>query len=99
MAAGISLAGCASTSTKFATVEEFCNGLPKQEYAVEGKTKYDQPWIDDTSEAITAGCNRERPKQRPPEFDTVEVPHPKPKPPALKPPKKKLRARLRELVS
>lgn len=80
-------------------MEEFCNGLPKQEYAVEGKTKFDQPWIDDTSEAITAGCNRERPKPRPAEWD---VPLPRPKPAVKAPPapkEKKLRTRQRELVS
>lgn len=84
MVAGISLAGCALTSkTKFATVEEFCNGLPQQQFAIEGKTRFDQPWIDDTSEAVIAGCNRERPAPRPAHWDAA-VPLPKPKPPAVK---------------
>lgn len=100
MGAGINLSGCATKpKIEFATVEQFCDRLPKQEYAIEGKTKFDQPFIDDVSVALVAGCNRELPKPRPAEWDKPQpkveraVPLPKPKP------KKKLRARLKELMS
>jgi hypothetical protein len=98
--ASISLPGCASApKIEFATVEQFCERLPQQDYAIEGKTQFDQPWIDDTSVAVTAGCNRERPKPRPAEWDkAAPLPQPKPAIPAPKP-KKKLRARLKDLVS
>jgi hypothetical protein len=64
---GISLAGCASG--KFATVDAFCEVLPKQQFVVRGATPFDQPWIDDTAEAVIAGCGRERPEARPVEWD------------------------------
>lgn len=67
-ALGISLAGCASPG-KFATVDAFCDALPKQAVAIKGATAFDQPWIDETSEAVIAGCNRDRPAARPPEWD------------------------------
>jgi hypothetical protein len=96
-AIGISLAGCVGTSSiKFATVKEFCDGLPVQKYAVLGKTRFDQPWIDDVSEGLIAGCNRERPQVRPAEWDeAVPLPKPRPAAKAAKPKKKTIRERLR----
>lgn len=67
---GISLAACAPRG-KFATVDEFCEALPEQKHVVIGLTEYDQPWIDDTSEAVISGCNRDRPQPRPAEWDIV----------------------------
>lgn len=81
----MSLAGCASSPTRFATVKAFCNELPEQTHVIEGKTKHDQPWIDDTGEAVIAGCGRDRPKPRPPEWDRP-APKPAPAPPAAKKP-------------
>ncbi|NWG25682.1 MAG: hypothetical protein HXY30_14920 [Pseudorhodoplanes sp.] len=79
----------------FATVTEFCNALPKQDYVIKGKTPHDQAWIDDTSAVTVAGCGRPRPAERPKGWDgpthtvggkTVPVPVPPARPkPAAKP--------------
>ncbi|MCL4712150.1 MAG: hypothetical protein KJZ73_12985 [Pseudorhodoplanes sp.] len=75
-ALGISLAACASNGGKFATVAEFCKELPEQPTAIKGATSFDQPWIDDTSEAVLAGCpDRARPAPRPPEWDRPLAKH------------------------
>jgi len=68
-ACGISIAACAPNPKTFATVAAFCEALPEQKTAIAGKTVFDQPWIDDTSEAVIAGCNRERPAPRPAHWD------------------------------
>jgi hypothetical protein len=64
-------------------VDAFCSALPKQQFVVRGATSFDQPWIDDTSEAVIAGCARERPAPRPAEWDKPlareEAPTPAPK--------------------
>jgi hypothetical protein len=65
---GILLAGCAHQG-KFATVDAFCKALPEQKVEIKGRTVHDQAHIDDTGEAVIAGCERERPKARPPEWD------------------------------
>jgi hypothetical protein len=39
------------------------------EYAVRGKTKYDQNWVDDTVESGVGGCGWQRPAARPPALD------------------------------
>lgn len=99
-AAGISLAGCASGNTnKFASVEEFCRGLPQQDYAIAGRTRFDQAWIDDTAEAVIAGCARARPLPRPAEWDAAEKPKTQAVPLPEAKPKKRLRQRLRDIVS
>lgn len=74
----MSLAGCAKG--KFATVEAFCDELPSAQYAVRGATEYDQAVIDDTTEAVVAGCDRERPRPRPPGWDDPPAPLPAPRP-------------------
>lgn len=71
-AVGMLLTACADKS-RFASVEAFCDELPVQDYAVKGATGRDQAWIDDTGEAVIAGCKRERPKQRPIEWDAKPV--------------------------
>lgn len=91
-ALGASIAGCAS-SGKFASVAEFCAALPPQKFEVKGATPFDQPWIDDTSEAVQAGCpDRKRPEPRPAEWD-------KPLAKDKAAPKKSLAKRLREKVT
>lgn len=55
-----------------------------QQHVVTGKTQFDQPWVDDVSEAVIAGCNRPRPQPRPAHWDAA----PSPKPPATAPKKK-----------
>lgn len=51
-------------------------------YAVRGKTDYDQEWIDDTTESLVRGCKQPRPKARPASLDAPKgAPAPaKPKP-------------------
>jgi hypothetical protein len=44
------------------------------EYAVLGKTQYDQNWIDNTVEGGVAAFKWPRPKPRPPEFDKAPAP-------------------------
>jgi hypothetical protein len=42
-----------------------CKLFAPPDYAIRGKTQFDQNWIDDTEEAGIAGCKWSRPKARP----------------------------------
>jgi hypothetical protein len=56
-------------------VQDFCKALPEQQHEIKGATPMDQPWIDDTSEAVNAGCpGRKRPADRPAEWDKPLAP-------------------------
>ncbi len=57
-----------------------CTIAHTPEYAVKGKTQYDQNWVDRTTERLVAGCNQPRPKARPASLDAPKV-----KPSAKKP--------------
>jgi hypothetical protein len=56
------------------------------EFAVLGKTGYDQIWINRTTESLVTGCNQPRPKARPASLD---------KPMAVKAPPAKSKSRIR----
>ena len=69
---GILLSACAS-SKPFATVDGFCAALEqggaKPTNQILGRTSYDQPWIDETTEGLVAGCQWQRPAPRPAAWD------------------------------
>jgi hypothetical protein len=61
-----------------------CRIFDAPQYAVRGKTGYDQDWIDGNVEAGVGGCGWKRPAARPPELDArpkaaTPVSHSKPK--------------------
>jgi hypothetical protein len=69
---GTLLAGCAST--KFATLSDgACKAFPRPEYQVKGATRYDQKWVDETTEAGVAGCGWNRPAHRPTYLNPMPV--------------------------
>ena len=45
-----------------------CRVFERPEYAVLGRTRYDQNWIDSNTEAGVAACGWQRPKPRPERF-------------------------------
>lgn len=66
------LTGCAGTNLPGSVVGGECRAFDKSlapKYAVRGKTRYDQDWIDPIVETGVAGCNWPRPVKRPPELD------------------------------
>lgn len=89
----VSLAACGTIKVP-ASVAGLCNVIPKAEYAVLGKTQYDQDFVD---AAVVAGdsCGYDAPKPRPPELDNPRV-LTVPPAPARKP---TLRERLRAKIS
>lgn len=63
-----------------------CKLVHSPQYAVLGRTSYDQIWINQTTEAVVTGCNQDRPKVRPASLDapkkaavTAAAPKVKPK--------------------
>jgi hypothetical protein len=46
-----------------------CSAFDAPPYAVAGKTRYDQQWIDTTTETIVEGCGKKRPRARPVSLD------------------------------
>jgi hypothetical protein len=76
-----------------ASVAGACDFLDSPEYAVLGKTPYDQRWINRTEESIVTGCRKPRPKARPASFDAPAV-----APSVVKKQKRRWRDRLRSLV-
>lgn len=76
MIAALALGGCMHTSDGVGTVAKGTCGLPgvaAPEYAVRGKTDYDQRWVNRTTEGLVRGCGNPRPKARPPEWDSVRT--------------------------
>jgi hypothetical protein len=67
----VALAGCAGTSLPASVTGGECRVFPRPEYAVRGKTKYDQNWVDDTVESGVGGCKWQRPAARPPALDAA----------------------------
>jgi hypothetical protein len=61
---GMLLAGCV-TDGSFATLKGASNSFVAPKYQVLGKTRYDQKWIDQTTEAGIAGFGWKRPAKRP----------------------------------
>ena len=69
-ALGILLLGCANNNAnRLVYPAGIGTALPKAEYQVLGKSRYDQTWIDKTIEAEVAGFGFDRPKRRPASFD------------------------------
>jgi hypothetical protein len=65
------LAGCAGTSLPASVTGGECRVFARPEFAVRGKTKYDQNWVDDTVESGVGGCGWQRPAARPPALDAA----------------------------
>lgn len=80
------LAGCFETfGGPGSVIKGECQLVHTPAYAVYGKTRYDQTWIDRTTEAVVVGCKQPRPKARPPSLDAPKAapaaaPVPKPRP-------------------
>lgn len=64
------LAGCMTTGPSSVKGGE-CRIFERPEYAVRGKTRYDQDWVDGNIEAGVGGCGWRRPKTRPASFDAT----------------------------
>lgn len=63
------LTGCASNK-EFATLTGgACSAFPEPAYQIKGRTKTDQRWADETTEAGVAGCGWKRPAHRPVAMD------------------------------
>lgn len=81
---GTLLAGCVTTNK--GSVAGECRLVSTPQYAVKGRTSYDQNWIDDTTERLVGGCGQPRPKARPASLDAkpvvVKAPIPKSAPKA-----------------
>lgn len=69
----LTLAGCASTGTIGSIAGGECKLTRTSQYAVLGKTKYDQAWVNRTTEALVRGCRQPRPGERPPELDAQQI--------------------------
>lgn len=61
----MSLAGCA-TFNQALSIKGACDSFQAPKFAVKGKTRPDQLWVDDTTESGIAACKWQRPKPRPP---------------------------------
>ena len=68
-ASGALLTACAANN--FASLEGAGKAFPRAQYQVLGKTKYDQTWIDKTTEAEVVGFGFKRPLRRPASFDAA----------------------------
>ena len=68
MGVAVALSGCVTTGVGSVKGGE-CRVFERPEYAVRGKARYDQNWIDSQIEGGVGGCGWKRPKPRPPEFD------------------------------
>lgn len=79
IALGLALAGCATAPVGSVSGGE-CRIVRTPEYAVKGRTGYDQIWINRTTEALVDGCRQPRPKARPASLDAKPKPKPKPAP-------------------
>lgn len=85
---GTLLTACASRDVIGSVTGGQCdpNIARTPEYAVKGRTNYDQNWIDETTEGLVGGCGQPRPKARPTSLDAKPVlksaPAPKPAPKA-----------------
>ena len=72
LAIGTLLAGCATDNV--GTIDAGA-ALPRANYQVLGKTKYDQTWIDKTIEGEVAGFGFSRPLKRPASLDAAPAAH------------------------
>ncbi len=93
------LAGCGKTASIGSVLGGECKLYVPSEFALLGKTPYDQRAIDENEAALRTGCNLAPPKERPAELDAP----PAPEPPVAKPKTRKrlklsLRARVKQLV-
>jgi hypothetical protein len=79
----VALAGCAGTSLPASVTGGECKVFPRPEYAVRGKTLYDQNWVDDTVESGVGACQWQRPAARPPALDGPEALRPRAAPAAV----------------
>lgn len=67
------LAGCQTQTPIGSVVGGECRIVKAPQFAVRGKTAYDQGWVNRTTEAIVVGCRQRRPQARPPELDRPAV--------------------------
>ncbi len=63
------LAGCAGEAPVGSVVGGECRLVSTPQYAVKGKTNYDQRWVNVTTESLVRGCGQARPAARPASFD------------------------------
>lgn len=77
----VAIAGCAGNSLPASVVGGECKVFERPEYAVRGKRRYDQDWIDSQVEGGVGGCGWKRPKPRPASFDAPRTKKPVPLPP------------------
>lgn len=63
------LTACSTPQAVGSLTKGECQIAHTPEYAVKGRTGYDQAWINRTTEALVDGCRQPRPKARPPELD------------------------------
>lgn len=64
----VSVTGCGTTKLP-GSVAGLCDVYPNAEYAVVGKTQYDQDKVDEYVAVGTGVCGKALPKARPPSFD------------------------------
>jgi hypothetical protein len=68
------IAGCAPKPPIGSVEGGECKLTSTPQYAVLGKTDFDQRWINRTTEALVVGCNQPRPRSRVrPGWDTYTV--------------------------
>ena len=70
VALGTLLQGCATDNV--GTLDAGA-ALPRAQYQILGKTKYDQAWVDKTIEGEVAGFHFARPLKRPASLDAAKV--------------------------
>lgn len=73
LAVALFLGGCASHRGPGSIAGGECKIFEAPKYAVQGKTQYDQDWVDSTIEGGVGGCHWKRPAQRPAELERPGV--------------------------
>lgn len=68
------LGGCVTTGSIGSILGGECQLMHTPDFAVRGKTTYDQVWINKTTEAMVKGCKQPRPKARPASLDAKPTP-------------------------
>lgn len=90
----LALAGCADKEKLGSFTGGAGSALKAPQYEVKGVTRYDQKWIDATTEGIVVGWNQPRPQKRPPELDAQPRMQKKAAPPKRKSLRKRIKARI-----
>lgn len=91
------LGGCATSSSIGSIAGGECRIVHTPEFAVRGRTAYDQGWVNKTTEALVDGCRQSRPQARPASLDAPARKAATVKPKAMSPAAKK-KSRLRQYL-